>query len=269
MLQAINALLNPHLQDINPLSAGWSINPPGHYMPPKKKTYYLIHFVRSGCGTVTIRGETYPVRAGQAFIIPPGELSSYTADQDDPWSYQWISFTGTLAPAFSALPTVFQVPDSVFHTLRQLHEKISLKGEFDDDLAYLVTNDLLLFYARILKKTDRKDDFIQQILDHVNLFYMQKISVEGFARQFGMDRHHMTQQFKEKTGCTVQDYIQKVRMTQSRRYLQLGYSVKETALLCGYSAPSIFSKLFKKYYGESPKDYRKRKEQKRNSKTEG
>jgi len=217
------------------------------------------------CGTMTIRGETYPVRTGQAFIIPPGEICSYTADLDDPWAYQWISFTGTLAAAFSALPPVFHVPDNVFHTLKRLHEMITLQGEFEDDLAYLVLNDLMLFYARILKKKERKDDFIQQILDHVNLFYMQKLSVEEFARRFGMDRHHMTQQFKKKTGYTVQDYIQKVRMTQSRRYLQLGYSVKETSLLCGYSSPSIFSKLFKKNYGESPKDYRKRKENQRSS----
>ena len=34
-------------------------------------------------------------------------------------------------------------------------------------------------------------------------------------------------------------------------------SIKDIALDCGYSDPLFFSRMFKKYYGMSPQEYRK------------
>lgn len=261
---AVQVLLNPGLRDINPERAGWATNNPG-YVPPvgdtsdMSRNYVLIHYVRSGCGTLRMGEAVHHVCAGQAFIIMPGQEATYKADMKDPWAYQWVGFTGTLSEYFSALPPVFNVPDDQFLTLRMLHTRISLQSlSEEDDLAYRLASDLLIFYANILKPKHSRVNYVQQILDHVQLFYMQKISVEDLADRFGLDRRYLSRKFKEKIGCTIQQHILNVRLTQGRRFLALGYSVAETSALCGYSSPTIFSKLFKKNYGETPREWTKR-----------
>ncbi len=39
----------------------------------------------------------YQLSAGEGFIIFPDVPARYRADQDEPWHYQWIGFSGTLA----------------------------------------------------------------------------------------------------------------------------------------------------------------------------
>ena len=262
----VGVMLNPMLTDINPVRAGWAINTPG-YSPPQNtspyeiQNYVNIHWVRSGRGYLTLDQSVYPVCAGQAFIVMPGHSAAFQADVKDPWTYQWVCFTGKLSSAFSALPPVFDVPDEFFPTLRTVHERVNHKTQdAETDLAYRLASDLLIFYANVLKTKRSRVDYVQQILDHVQLCYMQKISVEEMAERFGLDRRHLSRQFKKKIGCTIQQHILNVRMSQGRRFLALGYSVAETAVLCGYSAPSIFSKLFKKCYNESPREWVKRKQ---------
>ena len=262
---SVQVLLNPMLKDINPTRAGWAINTPGFSPPPndspyEQPDYVLIHYVRSGHGTIAVNGTVYPVGAGQAFIIPPGLKASYRADLKDPWVYQWVGFTGALAMYFATLPPVIDLPTDYFPTLCTLHERIDHRTQDnEDDIAYRLASDLLIFYANVLKPKRSNVNYVQQILDHVQLCYMQKISVEQLADSFGLDRRYLSRQFKKKMGCTIQQHILNVRMTQGRRLLALGYSVAETAALCGYSAPSIFSKLFKQVYGESPREWTKRK----------
>ena len=85
---------NRHLQDLNPLIVGMEQCLPGHSFGPAIRPYTLIHFVMKGKGTLYKRGKEYPVHAGDAFLILPDEITTYTADMDDPWHYQWIGFDG-------------------------------------------------------------------------------------------------------------------------------------------------------------------------------
>lgn len=67
---------------------------------PYVRESYVIHMVKKGKGTFTIAGKTYELGPGQAFIIRPGEETTYRADDDDPWSYMWVGFHGYRAEDF-------------------------------------------------------------------------------------------------------------------------------------------------------------------------
>lgn len=56
------------------------------------KPYQLIHFVLQGCGKLELEGETYEIHAGQAFYIPTGTSAHYQASSQTPWKYAWIGF---------------------------------------------------------------------------------------------------------------------------------------------------------------------------------
>ena len=86
-------------EGLNPVQFGFEACEPGHFYGPAVRTYYLIHYVHKGQGIFVREGKTYPVSAGQMFIIRPLEETYYEADKDDPWEYTWIGFTAQEFPA--------------------------------------------------------------------------------------------------------------------------------------------------------------------------
>lgn len=238
-------LLNLHLTDLNPLIVGEEACAPGHSFGPSVRSYTLIHYVRRGCGILHARGGSWPVRAGEAFLILPGEVTTYCADETDPWEYQWIGFDGALTRDFSRLPPVFPVGAHLFRQLRCAEE-----GQLGSE--YRLVAALFRLYAELFTPQNQAPDHVRRVQDHIEASYMMPLSVEAIAGQLGLSRHYLTRLFKQKTGCTIQDWIIQVRLREGLRCLKQGRSVQDTARLCGYPDAASFSKSFKKRYGFSP-----------------
>ena len=83
------------------------------------------------------------------------------------------------------------------------------------------------------------------------------ISIEGVAGALYMNRKYLSETFRQKTGELLIEYITRVRMKRAARLLVQGSrKTYEVALLLGYKDPEYFSRLFKKYTGVSPSEYR-------------
>lgn len=250
MVNVMQFLLNKHLQDLNPILAGWAIkNTPGGINPPRQRSYTMLHYVTSGKGVLHLDSGDHPAHAGQAFLILPGRTASYTADAEDPWAFRWIGFNGTLSHSFSQLPPVFDVPDGMLQNLLEFKEN----HEF---LAYQLAGDLFMLFSNLIPDKNAKQNYAQYVMDYVQASYMEKISVEAIAAQLGLCRRHLYQQFKNETGLTIQGYILKVRIQEAKRHIMQGYSIKEAAYLCGFNDTANFSKLFTREEGHSPKQWR-------------
>ena len=65
--------LTTDLQDLTPILAGASIRSADTYNTPRPPTFTLLHYVTQGSGVFSAKGVTYEVKAGQAFLILPGE----------------------------------------------------------------------------------------------------------------------------------------------------------------------------------------------------
>lgn len=250
-MQAMQFLMNKHLKDLNPILAGWSLKqPPGSRIPLVRRSYTIIHYVLEGKGVMHLDGTDLPVHAGQAFLLLPGHAFSCTADMEDPWTLRWVGFNGQLAHSFSQLPPVFDVPEGMLPSLIEFEEN----HEF---LAYQLAGDLFQLYSALIPNKNIKPNYAQYVMDYVQASYMEKISVEAIAAQMGLCRRHLYQQFKKETGLTIQGYILKVRIQEAKQRILQGYSIKETAYLCGFNDVANFSKLFSREEGESPKEWRR------------
>ena len=75
---------------------------PGHRYGPAAREYTLIHCVFSGKGEFFADGKRYALGAGQGFLICPRMLASYRADEQDPWTYGWMGYSGALAAGLTA-----------------------------------------------------------------------------------------------------------------------------------------------------------------------
>lgn len=241
-------LINRNLRDLNPLSAGHQKCPPGHNYGPRIRNFTLIHYVLRGCGTFEARGKRWPVRAGEAFLILPGEVTTYTADEADPWEYQWIGFDGALAEHFAQLPPVFPVSEATFRTLRRDLEEPAAPE-------YMLAAGLFRLYSELFAEHKRSP--VRMVRDFIKSSYMQDISVESIAQQLHMDRRYLSRLFKQKTGQSIQDYLIEVRLEESKGFLSRGYTVQQAAHLCGYDDPAGYSRIFKKHCGVSPAYWKK------------
>jgi len=84
-----------------------------------------------------------------------------------------------------------------------------------------------------------------------------ELELEKVASNFGLSVYYFSRTFKEVTGTNFSDYINKCRINIAKELLSNGeMNVKEVCYRVGYNDPNYFSKVFKKYEGVSPVNYR-------------
>lgn len=242
-------LTDRNLHDLNPLIAGEHVCDPGHSFGPAVRTYTLIHYVFRGKGTFYARGGTYPVHAGQAFVILPDEVTTYVADTDDPWYYRWIGFDGALSVWFSKLPPVLTLPETFF-------SRIMYAPAHPATAEYLLASELFSLYAYLFADQQSGGRHVHQVANYIRSNYMYPIRVAQIAAELGLDRRYLSRLFKEETGTSIQEYLIQTRLDEAERLLLRGCSVKEAAHLTGYEDETNFSKMFKKYTGKNPSSVR-------------
>ncbi len=69
----------------------------------------------------------------------------------------------------------------------------------------------------------------------------------------GMSRSQLHKRVMSLTGYSPLEYLRRYRLERSKQYLlESQMSVSEIAYLVGFNSPKLFSKYFKKLYGELP-----------------
>ena len=91
---------NEEQKDVIPLFAGEETCENGHSFGPYIREHYLLHFCLSGKGVLQDKSGEHAVKAGEFFIIRPGEVTLYTADEEEPWHYVWFAFRGNITARF-------------------------------------------------------------------------------------------------------------------------------------------------------------------------
>ena len=239
------AVDNRGFVELNPLSFGAESCKPGKFFGPARRDHYLVHFIYRGEGELRNPRGNYIVKAGQAFLIRPGEVCKYISSDENPWVYTWVGFVGRLAERFDNVPDIFEYGEDVIPALS------ALLGE-ENGLEERLCAFLFLFTADIAP-AGAKNDRIKQVYDFVDVNYMHPVRVEDIADALAVNRKYLARVFMEKTGKTLKEFLTERRLYEAERLLRDGHSVSETALMVGYSDSFNFSKAFKKKYGFPPK----------------
>ena len=119
-------------------------------------------------------------------------------------------------------------------------------------------------YVKNTKKIDRydfpfydKSNVVKIILEYFDNNYMKNISLDDMSKNMYISSVYISKVFKEKTGESPINYLINLRLEKAKDLLISTESpVKAIAQAVGYSDAYYFSKLFKKYYGNSPCKFR-------------
>lgn len=240
-----DVLLNRGFSDLNPLVLGCEHCLPSKSFGPDMRAYTLIHYVVKGSGVLYKGGQSFPVGAGQAFLINPGEIFTYAAEPSDPWYYQWIGFDGRLSKNFVELPALLEFSSNWIGMMLEVPAESAMRE-------YEIAALLFRMYSDLFADKKHGSHYVRRVCDLIQAQYMYDLRVEEIAARMNLDRRYLTRLFKASIGMTVQEYLISVRMEEAKRRLSLGFSVGEAASLCGYSDVCNFSKMFKKRFGVSP-----------------
>ncbi len=242
---------------------------------------FEIIYVKSGFLTVSISGENYIGKPGDAFVVSPGNLhfmGSQTGNVDYftfLFPLKYISFRTDdilddklLEPLNSGhLMISPEIEDTVKEQCEQLVEIYGAKKEESQSkiTAQIKTKIILLqFILELWKKgfivendTGGKNTVEKEMVSYIQQNFTGKILLKEFGEQFHLSEKYISRYFKEHFHITISQYVTYLRLEHAKQLLQdTDIPVTEVAMQSGYQNVSYFIRSFKKTYGMSPLKYR-------------
>lgn len=108
---------------------------------------------------------------------------------------------------------------------------------------------------RSLPQTDHR--FSRHVRDlmryvHAHLFEAG-LNVTVARSECGLRDNNVSSLFRREVGCSIKDYIDRLRMSAARRLLQHDrFSVFEIGQSIGYTHPQTFYRVYRRYFGGPP-----------------
>lgn len=237
---------------------------PGHYFRGVRD-HYLLHLVLSGKGRFCVEGACSAVSAGSAFLITPGADNWYRADEQEPWKYYWIGFSGTqagwLMRAAGFKDGRHVLPLKNVEALRSIIEE--MPDWSDDRAVHMIAQGYLYLFIGLLVRENggsyaKYSPVVADALDCIHAHYDQPLTVAALADRVGVSRTTLYRAFVRECGVAPQAYLVDFRLKASIARFSSADSLAEIAYGCGFPHYAHYAETFSVKYGESPAAYRKR-----------
>ena len=258
-------------------NAGRSFQIPVHWHDE-----FEIIYVRNGFLTVSISGESYIGKTGDAFVVSPGNLHLMGSDTGtvDYYTFlfplKYISFRTDdmldeklLEPLNSGhLMICPRVKDTAKELCEQLIETYEAKNdERESKITTQVRTKIILlqFILEMWKKgfviendTSGRNTVEKEMVSYIQQNFTGKISLREFGEQFHLSEKYISRYFKEHFHITLSQYVTYLRLEHAKQLLQdTDIPVTDVAMQSGYQNVSYFIRSFQKAYAVSPLKYRK------------
>lgn len=237
-----------------------------------------INCVESGCCMLGVDDVYISLKAGEGIVLFPGVNHCFLADVRQSCRITQVEFRlnapeslcGNLdflrSAVLGASPRFVKLHDcrSVIAVMKQLcdsHRKkspdmlLSLKEDFAYAQLYLCLSE------KIAEEKKRafcaQESIIGPILQYIQSNLSEKLDMEALCAQYGLSSRYVRRQFQKETGMSSSQYITMLRISKAKELLwDLSQSVTEVAARTGFGSSQYFSRVFRAYTGQTPKEYR-------------
>jgi two-component system response regulator YesN len=139
-------------------------------------------------------------------------------------------------------------------SLLQLIEKCDCADELNsllEEVSVRIASKVNNFNNKSLKLILRK------AIDYIHEHYNEQVTLNEVAENIYVSTFYISRMFKKELGKSFIDYLNDVRIEKAKELLKdVKYKTYEVAEMVGISDPHYFSKIFKKYSGMTPSEYR-------------
>lgn len=240
---------------------------------------YEILYVINGKVLYNIIDKQYELEPGDMILIPKNTLHKI-ANPSSKSKRIVLSFSEEFITHYSTNKTNLL---NVFNEIKSKNiHKISFKNQvksnleknlkllcdlfisedYGDDLIYNLTfaKTMLLINKQFEKIEEdyipNSDDvIISKIIKYIEDNYSRKILLEDIASYLSLSVSRVCHVFKERTGISILQYINKKRLIESKILLRKGLEISTICTECGFQDYTSFFRSFKKEYNMTPKEF--------------
>ncbi len=109
-----------------------------------------------------------------------------------------------------------------------------------------------------IRAATEQNSYVAEALRRIQESYASRLSVEGISEELGISASYLSRKFKEITGQTFLDFLNRYRVWQAVALLNTGkYRISEISEATGFTDYKHFCTVFKKYTLKSPTKFRK------------
>jgi AraC-like DNA-binding protein len=220
-------------------------------------------YILSGSCTDCVEGE-------QEFTVNPGDIlylarnaayTMYILSEN----YQFLFCDFEFADEMQRKSGVYRPEqpsdaENLFYKLLQFYTRGS-GSSFSDCMATLYQ-----IYGMVLHTANRQyvgnsaASRMEEIQVYIDSNYMDgNLCVEILAEKAGMSQVYLRRLFKAKYGCQPSRYITSVRLAKAKELMRYSFlSLEDCAVQSGFSSVQYFCRVFKKEFGVTPANYRRK-----------
>lgn len=148
--------------------------------------------------------------------------------------------------------------DDAFSLSDAYIQRVELLGDHNAILNFQY-HMLLEFTEQVekLRRGKHATKFSLDVANYVRHHLSEPVNVEKMAKEFYISRPYLSAKFKAETDETLTDFILKEKTEEAKRLLRYSErSLSAIAAYLGFSSQGHFSRVFKKYEGVTPGEYR-------------
>ncbi len=231
--------------------------------------FTVLQHTVSGHGNLLYERRRYRLKPGDTMLVIVPHNHRYWLDPGDRWEFFWISMSGQEAVrihrAIQAVTgPVFRLrPETVEHLASCALRLIEGEGETPGAASAIAYEAAAALYDSVFSSQgghaiDGDRAGMSRVVDYIRSNLGEPLSVNHLAEIAGFSRAHFSRAFAASEGMPPAEYVLQARMRHAARLLT-GHAllpVKEIALLCGFDDPNYFAKVFRRFFGTSPTEFR-------------
>ena len=223
-------------------------------------------YVDYGRLVLDLNGTELYINPGECIFIPGGTAHSLAGDNEAPFDYLNIMFSGKL-------------PESLFAKKLAVNRKCLelmevLKQESSQEMPYcreILSSVLTELISRLLRQVeysipdklpesaDRnryRSMIVNRALKIIADGYSKPLNLKQLSRAAGIGESRISKLLKIETGENFSSILHRQRIIAAKRLINDGaFSLEGVSNAVGYHYPSFFFKIFKRITGMTPKEY--------------
>ena len=232
---------------------------------------YQLLYITEGEGVFnSAHAKDVPLKAGDLFLLFPGEWHTYYPTGKHGWKSYWIGFKGknvddrVKAGFLSVDKPIYHVGFSadIIRLYEEAYKRAQEEAPYLQQILAGIVNHLVgLMYAlersMELSKDHTRVDMINLARLRIRESLEVDLTIQQIAEELGVSYSNFRKLFKEFTGISPALYQQDLRLQRAKELLATTtLSIKEIAYRLRFESPDYFSSKFKIKTGKKPSEFR-------------
>lgn len=251
---------------------------------PQSSPNLDVTIMQQGQVDIYTNGSAHILGPGDIFILPPQQLYTFrTVTMDTRYIFLSIpqkliqlpedhffrkEFTDPLYSGQLHVPELIRPTDPLYPILSAPLQVLDRKKEGTPEYTAQLFAAVISFciclmpHCTPLTPKEQANNSIQNTvlacIDYIRNHYSQQIKLQAVADHVHLHPNYLCSLFKEHTGKTVFEYLERYRVRRAVHLLRsTNLPVPQIAERCGFNSISFFSRKFRSLTGFSPSQYRK------------